>query len=36
VGISGINQEKKVVMEYFMGGLTLCTVVIIAMSGLIT
>lgn len=36
VGISGINQEKKVVMEYFMGGLTVCTIVIIAMSGLIT
>jgi hypothetical protein len=36
VGISGMNQEKKVVMEYFMGGLTLSTVVIIVMSGLIT
>lgn len=36
VGISGMNQEKKVVMEYYMGGMAICTIVIIAMSGLIT
>ncbi len=36
VGISGMHAEKKVVMEYFMGGLGLCTIIIIAMSGLIT
>jgi len=36
VGISGMHTEKKVVMEYYMGGLGLCAIIIIAMSGLVT
>ncbi len=36
VGLSGVHQEKKVVLEYYMGGMGLATVVIMAMCGLVT